>query len=367
MNSKVDEISDPGRFALLEEEWNNLLSQSNCDIPFLRHEWFMNWWANFGGNNRMAVICVRRKGELVGAFPLMEIKEAFACLPLIILQSMTNLHSFRYHFIVKSGEDDTFQVFWHYLRHRQRRWDLLQLQYLPSDIPNYEALRQTAQNDCYRTGLWQGGESPYLCINGTWDEYWGTLKSKFRSNMRNRAKRLQQQGTVEHEIISNPADILDSLAEGFAIEQKSWKGEGGSAIACDPMIVNFYTRWAETAARKKWLVLSFLKVNGKRVAFDYSLAYQKCLYCMKIGYDPAFSPYSVGQLLCGHILQRCFEDGIIEYDFLGESSTQKSDWTSFSRRHVWLFVYNRTVSSRVHYIYKFLIKKRLKEWVSYEK
>ena len=363
MAYEVVEISELDQFLKLEEEWNLLLSVSHCDIPFLRHEWFRNWWLNFGGSNRLAVVCIRKKGGLVGAFPLMEARTTFAGLPFITLQSITNAHSFRYHFLLWPGEEGSLTAFWKYLRSRSRRWDLLQLKEMPTDVPVYEVLRDTARKDSFPVEIWIGGDSPYVRINGRWDAYWEGLTPKFRSNMRNRSRRLKQLGELDYEVVTDPSAIESALSDGFAIEHESWKGEKGTAIACSQDLMNFYTRWADTAAKKGWLRLSFLKVNNRRVAFDYSIYYNNRLYCMKIGYDPAFHQYSVGQLLCSRILQHCFEDGLSEYDFLGESTTQKKDWTSLARRRLCVFIYNRTLPASMH-LYKFRMRQILKRWIN---
>lgn len=353
MSYDVIEISDRNGFERLKEEWNDLLSKSSCNLSFLRHEWFLNWWNHFGGSNCLSIIIVRRDGALAGIFPLMEVNKIFAGAPFVILQSMTNFHSPRFHFIVKSGKEDVLLAFWQYLRRRPRRWDLLQLQNMPSDIPGYAALLRIAREDRHHAELWHGQASPYLNIKGSWDEYQGILKPKFRSNMRNRMKRLHQLGKIEYEIVTEPSWVNGALTDGFAIEQKGWKGGKGSAILCNPLLVNFYLQWANIAASNGWLRLSFLKINGRRVAFDYSFIYQNNLYCMKIGYDPEFRPYSVGQILCSEIIRSCFERKIKEYNFLGEATTQKLDWNPLIRPHVWLYLYSRNLPSYVHYLYKF--------------
>jgi len=229
-------------------------------------------------------------------------------------------------------------------------------------VLTYEVLCDTARKDSFPAEIWRGGDSPYVRINGKWNAYWEGLKPKFRSNMRNRLKRLEQLGTLDYEVVTDSSAIESALTDGFAIEQKSWKGENGTAIACRQDTMSFYTRWADTAAKNGWLRLSFLTINGRRVAFDYSIHYNNRLYCMKIGYDPAYSQYSVGQILCSKILQQCFEDGVSEYDFLGETTTQKMDWTSLVRARLSVFIYNRTVPARLH-LYNSRIRRHLKHWI----
>lgn len=360
---KVEEINEFNKFLTLEKEWNLLLSQSYYNIPFLRHEWFRTWWEHFGNTNQMVVIIIRKANHLVLALPLMEVINSFFFVPFITLQSMTNDHSFCYHLLLRRNEEEALRMLWQYLRHRPRPWDLLLLQDLPSDVPGYELLLNHARQDHHRAELRESYDSPYLPIKGEWEQYLATLKPKFRSNLRNRTGRLQKRDKITYEVISDSNDIKASLAKGIEIEQKSWKGKIGTAIACDPTLTSFYSKWAQTSASENWLRLSFLKVGGHEVAFDYSLSYQNRMYCMKIGYDPEFYPYSVGQLLCAEILKRCFEDNIIEYNFLGESTVQKLDWTQGFRTHVNIFIYNHSLTSNLHFLYKMWFKRNLKLWL----
>lgn len=361
MGFDVSEINDLKEFMDIEKEWNLLLSESCCDIPFMRHEWLRLWWEHFGDKNIMAVIIIRKSQKLIFAIPLMERRRFFGGIPFITMESMTNLHSYRYHFLLRCGEEKAFHAFWQYLQNRPRRWHILQLCEMPLDNPVYKSFVEASHANNYRIKVAYSYDSPYLPIHGNWVDYFGSLKRKFQSNMRNRAKRLNSLGKVDYEVMCDLQEVDSALATGFTIEQKSWKGVSGTAIACNPELISFYTRWAQIAAKQKWLQLSFLKVNGQPVAFDYSLKYQDRMYCMKIGYDPDFYKFSVGQLLCAEILKRCFKNGVAEYDFLGETTEQKRNWTTHFRKNLWLNVYNCRWKSRLHYSYKFLFKKNLKE------
>jgi hypothetical protein len=71
----------------------------------------------------------------------------------------------------------------------------------------------------------------------------------------------------------------------------------GTAIACDPDITRFYVTYALRAADRGWLRLHFLRAGSARVAFDYSLSFANRIFLLKLGYDPAFAPFSPSNLL----------------------------------------------------------------------
>jgi hypothetical protein len=161
-------------------------------------------------------------------------------------------------------------------------------------------------------------------------------------------------------MVSAGGEARGALQEAFGIEEAGWKGEAKSAIAMNPELKSFYTEWGELAAERGLLRLWFLRLDGRRVAFEYNVEYKRVLFCMKIGYDPALHPYSAGQILKAAVLERAFTDGLREYDFLGVMDEAKGDWTSEGRPFNWLYVYNGSIPSRLHHAFKFTVKPLLK-------
>ena len=100
MALEVSEIRDPTDFLAMEDEWNQLLARSSYDVPFLRHEWLRTWWRHFGANRPLSVIVARDAGRLAFAMPLMEQRWGAGPFALNVLRSITNTHSFRYHFLL---------------------------------------------------------------------------------------------------------------------------------------------------------------------------------------------------------------------------------------------------------------------------
>ena len=357
---EVAEISELEEFRALGPEWDALLGESGSDLPFLRHDWFRLWWTHFGAGRRLSIITARRSGRLALALPMVEERERWFPAPLTKLRSLTNAHSFRFQIPLRRGEEGSVRAAWDFLARRGRPWHLLELERVPTGFPADRALLLAARQTGRAAGVWEGGRSPYLTLEGTWEAYLGSLKAKHRSNLRNRLKRLQKLGAVRYELVTAPEESAAALADAFAIEGTGWKGEQKSAIGMDPTLTRFYTEWGKLAAERGWLRLWFLRVGERRVAFEYNLEYKRVLYCMKIGYDSELHPYSPGQTLKAAVLERAFRDGMREYDFLGVMDEAKGDWTSSGRPFNWVYVYNGGPQSRLHHAIKFALKPSLK-------
>ncbi len=359
---EVQEIGTPEDFKRVELEWNDLLRESDSAIPFLHHDWLRLWWEHFGTGHRMAVLTVRREGRLCLGLPLMEVGARRFGIRITELRSMTNYHSFRFNILVRRGAEDALEAAWRYLRARPRPWHLIQLCEIPWNESRLSVLRELAVRDGYLCGL-RGSESPYLRPRGKWEEYTTTLKAKFRSNLRNRRRRLHQLGPVSIVAPTEAADALRLLPTGLDIESRGWKSREGTAIASNPTLTSFYTEWAQVAASQGWLRLFFLSVADTHAAFEYNIAYGGRLYCLKIGYDERFAAYSVGQLLKEEILRLCHEGGFEEYDFLGVVNESKLDWQPELRDHKWLYIYNQDFRSCMAHLYKFGLVPRVKRWI----
>ena len=333
------EVSDWAQVAPLRDEWNDLLESSPADTLFLRHEWLENWWGHFGAGRRLAIFLARDGGRLAAVLPLVEERLSLAGMPAVHLRSLTNGHAFRFNALVRHDAGDALAAIWAHVRLRSRPWDILRLEEMPDDARVIDPLVAAARADGARVGVWHQADVPYLTTEGAWQEYHATLSKNMRANLRKKGRRLSEEGAVTFRMIQEPRDVAAELRSGLALEGSGWKEQEGSAIISDQTLTNFYTRWAEIAAEQGWLRLSFLDVGGKPVAFDFSTLYRGCYYDLKMGYDPAWERYSVGQLLKARILESCFESDTRSYDFLGESMRAKDDWLPRKRGHDWHFLF----------------------------
>ncbi|MEJ2225609.1 MAG: hypothetical protein P8X49_10800 [Syntrophobacterales bacterium] len=71
----IEIIRSEKDWALLSKHWNELLSESITNSPFLRHEFLTSWWQYRGGgewnSDELYILTGRTQGgELVGALPL---------------------------------------------------------------------------------------------------------------------------------------------------------------------------------------------------------------------------------------------------------------------------------------------------------
>jgi CelD/BcsL family acetyltransferase involved in cellulose biosynthesis len=363
----IETVTDYRSFLDLRSTWNDLATAAGIDHPFLSFEWVQTWWECFGRGNALFVVVVKDRSGPIGIAPLMLSHGRMYGLRVRQLESIGNLHTRRFGFIIARAWREAYRAIWAHVREQRARWDVLRLCQLPEDSQTLAEVRSLAAADGYLTGTWRSDDSPYVSLAGTWETYAKGLDAKHRSNLRNRLKRLGGLGEVGLETVSTAAQVQAALDDGMRLEAAAWKGDAGTSINSQPEIRLFYTRFAERAARGGWLRLNFLTIDGCRIAFHYSVRCANKLYLLKPGYDPRYARYSPSNLLCFHVLQDGFQDGLVEYDFLGASDPWKLDWTKETRPHHWLYVFSDALRGRLLYQAKFHLIPRVKRMLALDK
>ncbi len=360
MSIVVSEIRTAADFHDLHDEWNALLSQSTCDVPFLTHEWIETWSDHLAAPGTRTTIIARDDGRLVFALPLVERRLGGGPLSLRLLHSATNSHSFRFQLLMEQDRIDVLQYVMEYLQ-RRKAWHLLLLDYVPVDDQASRHLLEQALRAGLTGHVKPMYDSAELMIEGTWNEHLSGLKKSFKKTMRRQERRLQEIGEVRVETLQTEREVLDALPEALDIERRSWKGDRGSAIACQPALAQFYTSLAQTTAQRGWMRLSFLNVGGERTAFEFALEYNRKFYSIKIGYDPdKYGVYSVGRRLVHESIARCFDNELQAYDFVGAYSPAQEHWAPTRHPVGWIYVYNKHVYSRLHCGWEFALKPQVK-------
>ena len=359
----VDTIHDYDAFARMEPVWNETVDRAGLTHPFLRHEWLRSWWDAFSGNRILNIMVVRAGSNILALAPLMIERARIHGVPVRRVQFLHNDHTPKADVIVAERPDEAFDALWDSLMRERSKWDVLQLSQLPSDSPTHDHVSSRAAAGRYPTTLWQSDVSPYVELNSDWNDYFASLHSKLRQNLRNRLNRLSQLGEPALQVISDPDNIRHMRDHAFALEASGWKQQAGTAISSDPNVRRFYTLLADRAAPKGWLRLLFLTVNGKRIATSYAARYQDRLSFFKTGYDPEFAKYGPFKLLTYFAIRDGYADGLREVDFLGDAEPWKLEWTSKTRPHDWLFVFGHTARGLLAHTAKCRAVPLVKRWL----
>jgi CelD/BcsL family acetyltransferase involved in cellulose biosynthesis len=300
----------------LSPEWEALAERLQAP-PFFRPGWIAAWWRAFG-RGRLEIRTERRTedGGLAALFPVSRGRGACA--------SPTNWRSPEFGLLAESASAAR-RLCASLLGERPRR---VSLAFLPPD--QAELVRAEAVARGLRVIQRTLQHSPFVPVAGDWESYRQHLNKGFRDDLERTRRRLAERGAVTFEVsAASEHELL--LEEGLAVEASGWKGARGSAIRSSPPDRLFYTEVARWAAARGWLRLAFLRLDGRALAFDFSLEHAGVHYLLKTGYDPAFRELGPGRLLREHMLARAFHERLRSYELLGAAEPWKLRWTSATR------------------------------------
>ncbi len=341
---------------LLANEWNTLLRQSAADSIFLTWEWVTSWLDTVSPAETLAVVAVRDSGgRLVAVAPFyISILHFFGIVKYRCLRIIGDCYTGGEYpdIIVLPGIEDTaLAAIATTIASSACQWDCAWLPNVAGWTGAMERLLSALGHGFVRK---RPCSFSALTLPSTWQEFACQLSRNRRSILQRQKKRLVQAGIMTTQLCRSKDHLLQALDTLFALHQKRWResGQEGSFVR-RPRMVDFYKDFAPKALANNWLVLYSLVVDSVPIAAQYGYRYKSTFLQLQEGYDPA-GPKGSGNTLRAEIFRWCIEQGIREYDFLGEHTPHKSYWCAVERWGWQIFLVRNKVKN--------LPLKRLKIW-----
>lgn len=319
-----DEIEIHTSVEPLAAEWDELAVRT-CASPFDRPGWFAAWLGAFGAEGFEA-IALRRDGRLAAVLPVLAGGG--------VVRAPANWHTPGFEPVAADGAARLATL----AALRERRPRRIDFSFLGEAVAGEMRAAWAPAPAQQRTVH----ESPCVDTAQEWEPYWQGRSKNLRSSVRRRRKGLDKQGAVEIEVFEGGAELPGLLEECFRLEAGGWKGERGTAIESSPDTLRFYTELAEWAAGAGLLNLSLLRLDGRVIAFNYSLEDERRHYLLKLGHDVALGDLSPGVVLTAAMVERAFQTRLQSYEFLGDPDRYKLQWATGSRKLVRLQLFARS-------------------------
>jgi len=292
-------------------EWDDLANRLDAP-PFLRPGWIAAWWRAFGSGD-LRVHTFRRDGRLAGLVPLSRRAGT--------VRSPTNWHTPWFGLLSEPSAAPSLVGSVLIGSGRMRRATISFVD--PCEV----AAWRSCDGHGFRVLTRTLTRVACVEIDGEWTRYERGLSRNTRSTLKRAMRRLQDAGEVSFEHVEGGRDLDTLLEEGFRIEALGWKGARGSAIRSRPQTERFYRDVAAWAAANRWLVTSFLRLNGRPIAFELAIKAGGVCYALKSGFDPTFAACSPGKLLIHSSIRRAHELGLDRYEMAGVEP-YKLAWTN---------------------------------------
>jgi CelD/BcsL family acetyltransferase involved in cellulose biosynthesis len=327
------------------QQWNELVASQNLG-PAHEFEWQATTWDVNQKNRELFVLLLRDGHGLAGIAPFVKEIEKRKGLSVRILRPLNWFHSLHGTQMVIARDPRTLltAVFDH-LTLNHGEWALWFTQYQRGEEQE-TMFTQALLERGYSFDSYPGVRSPYLKLEGTWEDKLKTLQPRFRTALRSREKRLREKGNVELRFLDSPNDWRSGLEAVSEIEENSWKVSAGSAITDQDFQWRFYTQYAPLAAERGTLKIPVLFLDGEPIAYDYALYDRGVYYLLKTSYKKNWSEMHPGFVLRKLLVEWVYTQRGSEIDFLGKDEDYKLKWTSTVREHTVNYAFNRNWSAR---------------------
>jgi len=300
----------------LDREWDALAQRAHAS-PYLRPGWFHAWRRAFAMGAGLEVATVRRAGRLTAVLPLLHRGGH--------VRSATNWHTPQFG-ILSETADDAHEVARRLFASAPRRVTIASLD--PADGA-LEACCAAARAAGYRFAVRPYQRSPYLSLaygKDTGKDARPYPSKGLAAELCRADRRLSREGTVTIEVAHGRERLDELLAEAFAVEASSWKGEQHTAIQSQPPTRAFYTGVGHWAAGRGMLRLFFLRLDGRALAMLFALEDDGVCYLLKGGYDPLYRRYSPGKLLMRAAVAQALSSRLRRIELHGGDEPYKLRW-----------------------------------------
>ncbi|MCJ2054297.1 GNAT family N-acetyltransferase [Methylobacterium sp. J-070] len=133
-------------------------------------------------------------------------------------------------------------------------------------------------------------------------------RSRFK-DLRRRARRLAEAGTVAHTCATGGADLQRLVAAFLDLERAGWKGSAGTAMACRPETASLAHGLFADAAGPVSARADALTLDGRPIAISLALVGGGTATLLKTAYDEDLRSHAPGLLLEAEIVRACHETG----------------------------------------------------------
>jgi CelD/BcsL family acetyltransferase involved in cellulose biosynthesis len=321
-----------------EKSWNQLLQNSSADTIFLTWEWVSAWWKNHKTDDRELYILFIKDGEkLTGIAPFYRTRVKFLSVFTVKRLDYIGYGSFESEyldFIIEKGkEKKVITAIFSYLKQNEKQWDVMYLNEMPETSTSLPYLPLAAEQSGYNFA-----QKKHICssviLPDSWDTFMATMHYNYRKKLRNFTKRLENSHKVEFTQCPSAENLSTELESLFRLHQKHWQAENEPGSFMYQQRRSFYYDMAKLFLNKGWLRLYSLKVDGQFVAHQYCFEYANKIFSLQDGYDPDWGEKRVARVLRGYAFKDIIQRGLKEYDFLGNISDHKKNWTTTAKYSV---------------------------------
>jgi hypothetical protein len=303
---------DPGAqdpFALDADAREALVARIACPTVFLSPWWKSAWHDVFAKGTRPRIIEVREGDELIGVASLVQHGDS------LVLAGDPDLFDYQDLVLLKGREPELAGALLDYLSvdAAGSGWATLDLPSVPVESATFGAITGAAESRGYSVERSEVAVAPVAELPGSWDEYLGGLAKKRRHELRRKIRKLEAAGQARQVTVTEEQGLEEQVESFLGLMGNT---NDDKAAFLTPERRRFFHLLAARAASRGALRLSFLELDGERLAACLVFDYAGVFMLYNSGYDPARSDLSVGLINKAFAIREAIELGRRRFDFL---------------------------------------------------
>ena len=185
-------------------------------------------------------------------------------------------------------------------------------------------------------------QTAWVPIRGSFDEYWNARGKNLRQNMKKQRSKLDKENIATRlEILRQPAQMAQAVADYGRLESASWKADGGTAVHSDNAQGKFYRDMLEAFCREGSGAVYRYFYGDKLAATDFCIEGGGALIILKTTYDESIAHGTSPALLMRHeAFPQIFEEKRLDrVEFYGRVMEWHTRWTDEIRTLYHINVY----------------------------
>lgn len=356
---RVSIVDTEQEFRDLGETWNGLAQGSGGSV-FFQHEWFDAAWAWRKEDSSLFVLLAWEGNRAVGILPLVSVRERKRFPALRSLEFLTVPDTQLCDLIAAPADRKRVaDAFCAELHKKRSEWDRLVLRYLDATAAALSEIKASLSARHYACDVKSQGRNLFVVLEPSWDSYYGTRSRSLKKANNLAANRLKKAGEIKVEWVTSensgePA-IRGALEQAIDISRRSWKQETGNSLD-QPGPRDFIETLTAHAARRGWLSVWLLSIDGKPLAMEYQLLDAGNVYALRADFDTAYEEISPGSHLMRTLLESLFRRGLQRYYMGPGENAYKTRWSEEGDTLHQMVVHGRTWRGQLHRLFDEVVK-----------
>lgn len=198
---------------------------------------------------------------------------------------------------------------------RREDWRTADLRGLPEDRTWLELLAEAAAAQGFSAEVTedQNGIAPFLPIPGSYEEYLANLPAKLRHEIKRKARKLEAEGGPFHVTLAQRDTLEEYLDRFVALHRTS---EGPKGVFMQPGMEIFFRRLGEAFLPRGVFNLTFIEVNGEKVAGTIGFRFEGTYSLYNSAFDREWQQLAPGMVLVAEDIRIAIEAGCSAFDLL---------------------------------------------------